>query len=90
MFVVIQHQVNDPKRFWQAPESFIQRLPANLKLHSTYGNADGTRAVCLWECDSLQNLQTFIDNESRGMSQNEYFEVDEQKAVGLPSSKRAA
>jgi hypothetical protein len=84
MFVVIHHNISDPKKFWAAPEEFLKSLPADLKLHHSLPNADGTRATCLWECSALPKLREFIEKVSAGISVNEYLPVDESKALNLP------
>jgi hypothetical protein len=44
--------------------------------------------VCLWETDAIEPLRGYLDPATAGLSENAYFEVDGQRAVGLP--ERAA
>jgi hypothetical protein len=90
MFIVVQHQIMDPATFWKDPENFIKTLPQNLKLHSVFGNKAGDVAVCLWECDSLNNLRSFLEKETMNISKNQYFEVDTQRSMGMPDQELAA
>jgi hypothetical protein len=46
-------------------------LPTDLTLHSTIGNHDGTKAVCVWEADSLDTIRRFVDTATEGVSTNE-------------------
>ena len=50
-YIVAIHDVSDPEGFWGAAGSL--ELPADVKIVSTYPRADGSRAVCLWEADSV-------------------------------------
>ena len=54
-----------------------------------FPNADGTRAVCLWEADSVEAVQSLFDGTVDDVSRNEYYEVDAQNAKGLPMSTTA-
>jgi hypothetical protein len=51
---------------------------------------DHTRATCLWEGDSLDAVLEYVDSLSEGVSENSYFEVDEQSAFGLPEGAAAS
>ena len=52
-------------------------------------SVDGRNAVCLWEAESLSGLQKFIERETSG-AQNEYFQVKEEAAIGLPKGEELA
>ena len=83
MYVVVQHQIHDPAAFWsrvsQAPE-----LPAGVTLHSSYPSSDGSRAVCLWEADSVESVRSLVESVVGDLSTNDYFEVGAERAMGLP------
>jgi hypothetical protein len=83
MHVIAIHTISDPEKWWAGAQSL--ELPAGLTLHSTIGNRDGTKAVCVWEADSLDSVRGFVDPASEGMSTNEYFEANEQYSTGLPT-----
>ena len=61
-----------------------QRLPAGLKPLEDLPSVDGRNADCVWETESLGALQKFIERETAGAARNEYFEVKEEAAIGLP------
>ena len=84
MYVVAQHKISDPAAFWSQSREAVDSLPSSLKLRHTYPNADGTRAVCLWQADSVEAVQEFVDSRVGGVSTNEYYEVGSDKAMGLP------
>jgi hypothetical protein len=84
MYVVAQHKISDPAAFWSQSRQAVDSLPSSLKLCQTYPNADGTRAVCLWQADSVEAVKEFVDSRVGNMSTNEYYEVGSDKAMGLP------
>jgi hypothetical protein len=65
-------------------------LPSGLTLHSTIGNQDGTKAVCIWEADSVASISDLVDPATEGTSTNEYFEANEQYSMGLPARAGSA
>jgi hypothetical protein len=88
MHVVIQHQINDPVKWDRGVKNIMSlveqhRLPTGIKPLQYLPSADGRNAVCLWETGSLRALQEFTERETSG-ARNEYFEVNEQAAIGLP------
>ena len=90
MFVAIQHQISNPKEFWKSAKNVIDSSPKGLKVHSVLKGKDGTKAVCLWECDTVDNLRSFIEKSTGDIATNNYFEVDVENSIGLPASKAAA
>lgn len=89
MFVLVHHAISDPKAFWKNPEEFIASIPGDLKLHATYPIPDGTRATCVWEGPSLEEVRDFIDNYTGGIARNELLPIDDSKAYGLPGGRAA-
>jgi hypothetical protein len=61
-----------------------------VQVHSAFPSADGSRAVCLWEADSVQAIQDTVENLVGEVSHNEYFEVAQENAIGLPTAASAA
>ena len=90
MMVAINHQISDSQTFWKGVKDVLGQLPAGLEVQSVFKSKDGSKAVCLWKCDSLANLRSFIDQRTTGIARNEYFEIDEINSMGLPGSKKAA
>jgi len=84
MFIVIQHQISNPEKFWGIAQEATSKLPAGLKLHYTLPNADGTKAVCVWEANELNAVKELVDGSVGQFSKNEYFSVEEKNAMGLP------
>jgi hypothetical protein len=82
MYVSVIHTISDPQRFWSAAEG--GELPEGVALHSSFPNPDGSKAACLWEGDSVDAVKDVIESTVGEVSSNDYFEVDAEKAQGLP------
>lgn len=83
MYVSVIHTISDPDRFWSAAEE--GELPQGVTLHSSFPNPDGSKAVCLWEGDSVDAVKEVIEGSVGEVSSNEYFTVNADKAQGLPA-----
>ena len=94
MHIVINHQVNDPMKWDRSVKNIMSmieqhRLPAGFKPLQYLPSADGRHAICLWEAESLSALQKFTEREMSG-ARNEYFQVKEEAAIGLPKAEELA
>ena len=87
MYVTAIHDISDPEKFWGAAET--TEIPEGIVLHDVFPNADDTRAVCLWEADSVEAVQSLFDGTVGDVSRNEFYDVNAQKAQGLPTSATA-
>ena len=84
MYVSVVHTIYEPDKFWRP--DLVESLPEGVTLHQALPNADGSRATCLWEADSLESVQDTVEGVVGDISDNEYFEVDQGNARGLPAS----
>ncbi|HKH22021.1 MAG TPA: hypothetical protein VKA88_00230 [Solirubrobacterales bacterium] len=83
MYVIAIHQISDPEAFWsRASEGDI---PDGLELPTVAPNSDGTRAVCVWKSDSVEAVKSFVEGTAGDVSSNEFFEVNDGNAQGLPA-----
>lgn len=64
-------------------------MPPTIKLHHTFPSMDGTRAVCVWEADSIDRVRDFVESAVGQFSRNEYFEVPNREGVVNPRGERA-
>jgi hypothetical protein len=92
MHAVIHHNVSDPAKWEITTKSIMSmieqnRLPRGLKPLQYLPSVDGRKAVCVWEADSLDSLQRFLDQQTGGAARNEYFEVKDAAAIGLPKGE---
>jgi hypothetical protein len=91
MYVVVQHQVTDPAKFWPADVAqYGTIVPPHLKLHHAFAGADGTRGVCVWEAQSVDALREWLDPFTAGASVNSYFAAVNKEGVALPATRTAA
>ena len=87
MFVIVEHEISNPEAFWEGAEKI--EMPDDLKLHQSYPNTSGTKAVCVWEAASLEVVSEFVERAVGRWSKNTYFAVAAEKALGLPVSEMA-
>lgn len=90
MLVTVHHQIRDPKLWTETSRSVMTdmeqgRLPEGLKGLMYLPSRDGQKADCLWEADQLEHLKSFLDGRTGKVARNEYFEVDDSAAVGVPA-----
>jgi hypothetical protein len=83
MHVVAIHSISDPDKFWETADE--SKPPEGVALHSAFPNEDGSRAVCLWEADSLDTVRQLVEDTVGDVSSNEFFEVNAGNAQGLPA-----
>jgi hypothetical protein len=81
MHVIAIHSISDPDRFWSA----VPDIPEGMTLHSALPNDDGSRAVCVWEAGSVNDVEQLVEGAVGEVSDNEYFEVNDSNAQGLPN-----
>jgi hypothetical protein len=89
MFVEVHHEIRDAQAWAETTGHILAdmqagRLPEGLKGLMYLPSADGRQADCLWEAVTLENLKSFIDRKVGNAARNEYFQVDDHAAVGLP------
>jgi hypothetical protein len=93
MYVVVQHQIKDPQTAFSRGERLIKNegAPAGVRGLQFYPSTDGSAVTCLWEADSVEQIQDYVDATLGASSQNRYYEVDAEQAfaerpLGLPAS----
>ncbi len=84
MYVIVEHTINDPETFGAIAAS--AELPSHLTLHQSLPKGDGTKAVCLWEGPGVDEVRAFVEAAVGHLSDNVYFAVDAEKALGLPAA----
>jgi hypothetical protein len=83
MFIMVQHTISEPAVFWNAADPTT--FPPEVKLHHTFPTPDGTRAVCIWESDSVDTVRKFLEPVLGRVSRNEYFPVENREGFARPS-----
>jgi len=84
MFVVVQHEIKDAKKFFEAAESVVEGSPQGLKTVQFFPSKDQKMAVCLWEAPSVDVVKDYLEGKIGSSSKNTYYAVDSKVAMGLP------
>jgi hypothetical protein len=93
MYVVVQHEFQDPETALTRGVKLIKNegAPAGVRGLQFYPSTDRSAATCLWEADSVEAIQEYVDSTLGDSSVNKCYEVDAEQAfaerpLGLPAS----
>ena len=86
MYIVVQHTISEPFKFLKGAEEVNKKIPANVKLHHVFSAPDGTRAVCVWEADSIKAVSDLLEPATGKFGRNEYYEVPNKEGIVLPQA----
>ena len=89
MLIIAHHLINDPEAFWAAAQQVTQNLPPNLKVHGVYPSMDTKTGTCLWEANTVQEVQKFLDDNAGKYAKNFCYEVNVEKSMNLPKIQLA-
>jgi hypothetical protein len=90
MHIVVQHRITDPEKFFSMDaEEVSGGGPPGVQGLTFFPSQDQTLAVCVWEADSIDSVRDYLDPATAGASENTYFEVDGERAMGLPQTAAA-
>ncbi len=81
--IAIEHDIHDPDQFQKCAEDVFP-LPADLHVHQFFPAVDMSRAVCLYEAPSVDQLSNYLDGTLGESSTQLYFPVNTEHAIGLP------
>ena len=103
MYVIVHHRFSDPPTALAARREVIknQDVPAGTRGLQFYPNRNGSEAVCLWESESVADVQGYVDDTLGDASKNMCWEVDGDQAFAdlpfwagrswrLPAARRRA
>ena len=97
MYVVVVHDIKDPEIAFARGERLVRNegAPAGARGLQFYPAIDGSVATCLFEADSVESIQTYVDTTLGDSSDNRCYEVNAEAAfadrpLGLAPSPRAA
>ena len=90
MFVVIHHTITDSKKWDEVGRKLATvieggKLPQGIRPLFYLPSTDGRRADCVWETNSVDSLRQFLNPFVAGASRDEYFQVNTELAMGIPS-----
>lgn len=82
MYVAVLHQFQDPPTAFARGEKLIMNegAPAGARGLQFYPSTEGTVATCLWEADSVESIQQYVDSTLGDSSINTCSEVDAEQA----------
>ena len=97
MYVVVQHEIKDQLTAFSRGEKLIKNegAPDGVRGLQFYPSTDGSAVTCLWEANSVREIQEYVDSTLEDSSQNTCYEVDSEQAfaerpLGLPASSTIA
>ena len=97
MFVVVQHHIQDKATAFERGQRLVKNegAPSGAQGLQFYPSRDGSTITCLWEADSVESIQQYVDSALGESSVNTCYEVDIAAAFsdqppGLAPSPRAS
>jgi hypothetical protein len=97
MYAVVQHEIKDPQVAFARGEKLMRNegAPAGARVLQFFPSTDGSAVTCLWEADSVDAVQRYVDDVLGDSSVNTTYGVDAEQAfaerpLGLPASPTIA
>jgi len=86
MFFVVEHSIRDPQVAFARGQNLLEGrgAPAGVQVRKFYPSTDQSAVICLWEAPSLEEVRDYVDATLGDSSENRWFEVDAEQALGLP------
>ncbi|QUJ69984.1 hypothetical protein KDD30_17660 (plasmid) [Photobacterium sp. GJ3] len=82
MFVVTEHQINDIELFSRKASTALGQPPAGLQLQTALLNKESHCCQCIWEAESVESVQNYLDPTLGDASVNLYYLLDPDSAIG--------
>jgi hypothetical protein len=93
MYVIVHHRFTNPASAFERGMKLIKNegAPAGTTGLQFYPSRDGLQAICLWDSDSVTDIQAYVDDTLGDASVNTCWEIDGDHAfadrpLGLPTS----
>lgn len=93
MYVIVQHRIKDPQTAFSRGEKLIKNegAPRGVRGVQFYPSEDGSAITCLWEAETVESVQGYVDSTLGDSSENTCYAVDAAHAFaerpsGLPAS----
>lgn len=93
MYVIVHHSFSDPPTAAARGVKLIknQGVPSGTRGLQFYPNRNGSEAICLWESESVADVQDYVDDTLGDASVNLCWEVDGDHAFAdLPLGLQTA
>ncbi|WP_158841156.1 hypothetical protein [Saccharothrix deserti] len=92
MYVVVHHRIINPQTAFERGKRLIsgEGAPETIKVLQFYPSQDLAHVVCLWEADTVQSVQDWVDTTLGDASDNLCYPVATEQAfaerpLGLPA-----
>lgn len=82
MYVVVQHHIKDPETALKRGQRLIsgEGAPEAVKVLQFYPSTDSTEITCLWESDTVESVQGWVDSALGDSSENACYAVASEQA----------
>jgi hypothetical protein len=97
MYVIVHHQIKSAEVAFERGEKLMRGddAPAGVRVLQFYPSADASTVICLWESDSVDAVQGYVETTLGDSSVNTSYEVDAKQAfserpLGLPAAPAIA
>ena len=86
MFVAVVHRIKDPRAMLSRGEELADpsNAPPGVVPRQFCPSNDLSTATCIWEAGSVDAVRDHIDSTLGDASDNTYFEINTEYALGLP------
>jgi hypothetical protein len=95
MYVIVQHRIINPETALARGQRLIsgEGAPKTVKVLQFYPSQDLFQVTCLWEADTVQAVQHWVDTVLGDSSENLCYPVAAEQAfadrpLGLPATPR--
>jgi hypothetical protein len=89
MKVGVIHRISDPERAQSQGQPLFDPHEG-VQLLQFCPSQDFTTATCIWEAASIDAVREFVDPTLGDTSEQTYFAVNTEQAVGLPQTAAAS
>jgi hypothetical protein len=84
VYVVAKHRIKDADRFFSISQVAAENAPRRVYGRQFCPSWDRTEAVCLWEADSVEAVERYLESLIGEAGDNTYFQVSTEHAIGIP------
>lgn len=96
MYVVVQHAIKDREKAFARGEKLMtsEDAPPGTRVLQFYPSEDASAVTCLWEAESVESVQRYVDSTLGDASENVCYSVEANQAFadrpsGLSASPKA-
>ena len=89
MKVGVIHQISDPETAQSRGQSLFEPQEG-AQLLQFCPSQDFRAATCIWEAESIEVVRDLVDPTLADASEQTYYAVDTEQAVGLPQAAASA